>query len=219
MPTKLTIGLSKKFATVGTDGRPDYGSIGADIHLEVELDSQTMAHPDLFREVVADHYATARQSLDAAVSELQAEQPARHVVDMPATMRERQAASAPVNGEGARALEDARRQTEPAAAPASGNGHTKQPVDWGRNSGSAGGQYRAGGDRGGKSYGPPKTGGQLIAWARGLEDNGEAKGLSKWIMYQWGKRHGLGDAKVVEWPEQAVRECYEEARARQENGN
>jgi hypothetical protein len=175
MPTKLTIGLSKKFSTLGTDGRPDYGSIGADIHLEVELDSSMIQHPDAFRDTVAQHYALARESLDEAIAELRAGQPAPHVVDMPQTIKERQAAALPApaaangNGNGYHGNDGA--ATRPAAKPA---------FNWDRNRNPAGGSAPRGDQRGGgKSYGPPQSGNQLFAWAKGEEEKRNARGFVK----------------------------------------
>jgi hypothetical protein len=77
MPVKLNIGLSRKV------GEPNYGSRGASIHLEVELENGVLNDPALMRDRVQDLYALARQSVDdelqrpadeAAVDLLPAEQ-------------------------------------------------------------------------------------------------------------------------------------------------
>lgn len=207
----------------------DFGSFGASYETTITFDFEEL--PDaaqllaLSRQMYGDARRFVAEELERQKVEFLAARPAP--VETAAQRDQRaleHAGSTNGNGRangdgyhhnGDREIDRARQREEPAAV----GGYAKQPVDYGsRNSGApSGGQYRAGG--GGKSYGPPKSGGGLIAWAKELEEKGEAKGLSKWIMYQWGKRHGLGDTRVVDWPEQAVRDCYDEARARQENGN
>jgi len=58
MPVKLNIGLSRKV------GEPNYGSRGASINLEVELDSGVLQDAAQLRERVRDLYQLARQSID-----------------------------------------------------------------------------------------------------------------------------------------------------------
>ena len=58
MPVKLNIGLSRKV------GEPNYGSRGASIHLEVEMENGVLNDPALMRGRVQDLYALARQSVD-----------------------------------------------------------------------------------------------------------------------------------------------------------
>lgn len=58
MPVKLNIGLSRKV------GEPNYGSRGASIHLEVELENGVLNDPALMRDRVQGLYALARQSVD-----------------------------------------------------------------------------------------------------------------------------------------------------------
>jgi hypothetical protein len=58
MPVKLNIGLSRKV------GEPNYGSRGASIHLEVEMENGVLNDPALMRDRVQDLYALARQSVD-----------------------------------------------------------------------------------------------------------------------------------------------------------
>ena len=58
MPMKLNVGFSRKV------GEPNYGSRGASIHLEVELDSGVLCDPDNMRACVHRLYALARQSVD-----------------------------------------------------------------------------------------------------------------------------------------------------------
>ena len=58
MPLKLNVGLSKKI------GQPDYGSLGASCHLEVELD-QSLVFDDLdgLHERIQNVFAACRQAV------------------------------------------------------------------------------------------------------------------------------------------------------------
>ncbi|HQX49954.1 MAG TPA: hypothetical protein PLY87_01170 [Planctomycetaceae bacterium] len=58
MPVKLNIGLSRKV------GEANYGSRGASINLEVELDNGLLGDPGQLRDRVRDLYMLARQSVD-----------------------------------------------------------------------------------------------------------------------------------------------------------
>lgn len=58
MPIKLNIGLSRKV------GETNYGSRGASINLEVELDNGVLNNPGQLRDRVHDLYVLARQSVD-----------------------------------------------------------------------------------------------------------------------------------------------------------
>ena len=58
MSVKLNIGLSRKV------GETNYGSRGASINLEVELDNGVLNNPGQLRERVHDLYVLARQSVD-----------------------------------------------------------------------------------------------------------------------------------------------------------
>ncbi len=59
MPLKLNVGISKKV------GQPDYGSLGASCHVEVELDSSLLFDdPDAFQERTTNAYAACRQAVE-----------------------------------------------------------------------------------------------------------------------------------------------------------
>ena len=59
MPTKVSIGLSKK------RGLPDYGSLGASCHVELELDGQILeGDPVRFRQHVERAYAACRSAVE-----------------------------------------------------------------------------------------------------------------------------------------------------------
>jgi hypothetical protein len=57
MPLKLTLGLSKKI------GEPHYGSRGASLYLEVEVDSLLLKDSDRLRDQVRTLYSRVRTSL------------------------------------------------------------------------------------------------------------------------------------------------------------
>jgi hypothetical protein len=59
MPMKLSVGLTKKI------GQPDYGSLGASCHLELELDQSLVANDlDVFHERVQRTFAACRQAVE-----------------------------------------------------------------------------------------------------------------------------------------------------------
>ena len=69
MPVKLNIGLSRKV------GEANFGSRGASVNLEVELDSGIISDQQRFQERVRALYAQARQSINAEL-DLPSEPPA-----------------------------------------------------------------------------------------------------------------------------------------------
>jgi hypothetical protein len=72
MPLKLNVGLCKKV------GLPDYGSLGATCHLELELDQSLLQHDlDTLHQHIRDAYTACRQAVQ---DELSREQPAHYSV-------------------------------------------------------------------------------------------------------------------------------------------
>ena len=63
MPMKLNVGLSRKV------GEPNYGSRGASVNLELEIDSTLAADPDRLQDRIRELFCLARASID---EELQA---------------------------------------------------------------------------------------------------------------------------------------------------
>ena len=58
MPLKLNVGLSKKI------GLPNYGSLGASCHLEIELDAQVMIRDrDAFDQQLQQAFETCSQAV------------------------------------------------------------------------------------------------------------------------------------------------------------
>jgi len=67
MPTKVSVGLSKKA------GLPNYGSVGASCHVELELDSHILdGDPERFRLQVQKAYAACRDSVETELIRLPA---------------------------------------------------------------------------------------------------------------------------------------------------
>ncbi len=63
MPLRLEVGLQQKV------GLPDYGSLGAACHVELELDSQLLdRNPDAFRQEVEKAFATCRHAVQAELN-------------------------------------------------------------------------------------------------------------------------------------------------------
>ena len=90
MPVKLNIGLSRKV------GEANFGSRGASVNLEVELDSGIISDQQRFQERVRALYAQARQSINAEL-DLPTEGPA---IEQPVVQRNGHASAH--NGNGSR---------------------------------------------------------------------------------------------------------------------
>ena len=58
MPIKLNVGLAQKV------GEPHYGSRGASVNLEIELDSSLAGEPDKLRDRIKQMFALVRTSLN-----------------------------------------------------------------------------------------------------------------------------------------------------------
>ena len=58
MPMKLNVGLSRKV------GEPNYGSRGASVNLELELDSTLVEQPERLRDRIRQLYQLAKASVD-----------------------------------------------------------------------------------------------------------------------------------------------------------
>lgn len=58
MPMKLNVGLSRKV------GEPNYGSRGASVNLELELDSTLVEEPERLRDRIRQLYQLAKASVD-----------------------------------------------------------------------------------------------------------------------------------------------------------
>ena len=58
MPMKLNVGLSRKV------GEPNYGSRGATVNLELELDSTLVAEPERLQERIRELFGLAKASID-----------------------------------------------------------------------------------------------------------------------------------------------------------
>jgi len=63
MPTTLAVGLQQKV------GLPDYGSLGASVHLEFEIDRSLLEHdPDGFQKKVSEAFAACRRAVQVQLS-------------------------------------------------------------------------------------------------------------------------------------------------------
>jgi hypothetical protein len=92
MPLKLNIGISKKV------GLPNYGSLGASCHVEVELDSQLLARdPDEFQQQVQQSFEACSQAVQ---EELTRQVPAAQNGNAPGAVSDNQTANH-VNGQSA----------------------------------------------------------------------------------------------------------------------
>lgn len=58
MPLKLNVGLSRKV------GEPNYGSRGATVNLELEVDSTLAAEPDRLQDRIRELFGLAKASVD-----------------------------------------------------------------------------------------------------------------------------------------------------------
>jgi len=62
MPMKLNVGLSRKV------GEPNYGSRGASVNLELELDASLVEQPERLRDRIRQLYQLAKESVDAELN-------------------------------------------------------------------------------------------------------------------------------------------------------
>jgi hypothetical protein len=84
MPVQLNVGLSRKI------GQPNFGSRGASLNLEVELDASAIDAPDRLRERIKQLYGLMKVSID---DELGATEPGCIVGERPAGAAQRAVAS------------------------------------------------------------------------------------------------------------------------------
>ena len=62
MPLKLNVGLSRKV------GEPNYGSRGASVNLELELDSAIVGEPERLQERIRQMFHLAKDSIDSELN-------------------------------------------------------------------------------------------------------------------------------------------------------
>ncbi len=103
MPLKLNVGLSRKI------GEPNYGSRGASVNLELEVDTALVAEPGRLQARIRELFGLAQQSINEELQGVSGAAPA----SPPAT-----------NGNGNGAGDSNRRHTPPRST-ANGNGHSR----------------------------------------------------------------------------------------------
>ena len=63
MPTKINVGLSHKI------GQPNFGSLGASCHIDLEIDPQTASRgPEAIQRQIMSAFTICKQSIDAALT-------------------------------------------------------------------------------------------------------------------------------------------------------
>ena len=192
-------------------GDPNYGSTDVGVELTLECDDETyFDKPQEFAAWIAAQYAAADNLIESELRALYARRRLAEPgpVETASQRDERQAEPAGrsngrsnghTNGyhsDGDREIDRARSREEPRG----GDGPVERPrYDWDRNRNPEGrgrddrdrprDDRRGGGGRNGGGYGPPKTGAQLFAWAKGIEENG-AEGFVK-ALGGWCKKNDL----------------------------
>jgi len=86
MPTKLSVGLSKKI------GLPDFGSLGASCSLELELPHDTLHDPEAFCRQVQNAYAACSKAINEELARQQGQ------ANGAAGVRSQPAPTSPQNG-------------------------------------------------------------------------------------------------------------------------
>lgn len=154
---KLIARLDKKV------GMPNYSSLGASLAIECEIDQRALDDVDVWTESVTRLYERIELAIDAELE------------------RQKIAPPQPA-GQAEAAISAARSPAEPSAdrnGSSNGNGHQKEHHEWG--TAYRGDSRPAGGN--GRDFGSPRSGKQLFAWAKGVEEqhgDGFIKALQRW---------------------------------------
>ncbi len=106
MPLKTNVGVSRKVAD------NNYGSRGASVNLEVELDSSLIQEPERLQERIRQLFRLAQQAIDEELSRQQAGGTASHATNGTANGQTAQASPNGTNGH------------------ATSNGHAQSPLQW-----------------------------------------------------------------------------------------
>ncbi len=110
MPLKLNVGLSRKV------GEPNYGSRGASVNLELELDSAIVGEPDRLQERIRQMFHLAKNSIDEELH-TPTEQPSSQANNSPNGQSRHSAG--PKSGQRQSANANGRRSSSPPPATAS----------------------------------------------------------------------------------------------------
>lgn len=148
MPLKLNVGVCKKL------GLPGYSSVGADCHIELELEPGLLEQPEAFKSRVRAAFVAARTAVDEELARHRVEgQPGGSQTSLPS---------------------DTREHGTPPAPPANGHAHRKERHEWvGR---------RPAGPAVAPPPAVPRTGGDLYRWAKHRERSapGLIRGVQSW---------------------------------------
>ena len=214
--------MKVKFRRGRKIGDPNYGSTEFGIELEMDVDDETFNDDVIFSKFCATNFSFADQLLEAERERIYASRPAQDVervagsVERNSYSRPTPHEPRPTSSSGDRAIEEARHRREPAAA-RNGVDHSRErprsDMERSRNADRerdrpARDERRGGG--GGKSYGPPRTGAQLFAWAKGHEERG-ADGFLK-SLGGWCKDHDL-PTRFSDLTADEIRDVYEAGQA------
>ena len=218
MPTKVTF-ISGQSIEV-----PGHGWLKRGIEIVRECDDEILESPEHFEKFTSHYYEVADLTIQAALWKWVAAHPSPAKVGP--LVRDRDDPSHRAD----RAIDEARDQREPqpaaaayhngngTAANGNGNGYQKQNHNWNRGSGApAGGQYGGGGNRGGGSYGPPKTGSQLFAWAKGEEETRDIRGFVKTLQKIAQEKYGTWQFRDLNRDD--LVELYEQGKRLLEGGD
>jgi hypothetical protein len=99
MAFKINVGLSRKI------GQPNFGSLGASCHIDLEIDPQTIGHgPEAIQRQIMGAFAICKQAVDTELAKCESQEAVTaadcfHPVEQPAVVR--RYAQQPHNGQSA----------------------------------------------------------------------------------------------------------------------
>lgn len=204
MPAKITFRRGRKI------GDPNYSSTDVGLEIVLNVDDEVFNDNPTFQRFCAANYSLLDDLVEAEVARIYS---TRTAPVQTAAQREREPVAAGYrNGDGA----------SHNGHSANGNGYTKPRTDWDRNRRPEAvreperrperrdDRERGRDDRrgGGKSYGPPKTGRELYAWAKRQEEENGVRGFVKTLSQISKERYG--DWKFNDLHRDDLADLYEE---------